>query len=265
MTSAALATASASVSASVSAAVSSALAVLLPTDCVGCGVRDRALCDSCRRALEPPGPSVQLSIERGADAPLAVWASVPYGGVTASALSALKERGRTDVAPALGRTLSPALADARAAAAAGLPTGASLELVPAPSSPEAFRARGYHPVSQLLRWSQRGHRPRDRLRVSSVLTVGRPTADQAGLDVRARQTNLSGSLRVRRKFSGALGGRFFLLVDDVVTTGSTLIECRRALEHAGATVVGAATLAFTPRHTGTSAVRLTAEREGQKG
>ncbi|PPF82417.1 phosphoribosyltransferase [Subtercola sp. Z020] len=248
-----------------SAALASALAVLLPTDCVGCGVRDRALCDGCRRALEPPGPPLRLSIERGADAPLAVWASRPYGGVIASALSALKECGRTDVAPALGRTLAAALSAARSAASAALPAEASLEIVPAPSSASAFRARGYHPVRLLLRSAQCEHRPRDRLRVESALRVGRATVDQAGLDVRARRANLSGSLRVRRKFSGALDGRFFLLVDDVVTTGSTLIECRRALEHAGATVVGAVTLAFTPRHTGTSAVRLSAEREGQMG
>jgi predicted amidophosphoribosyltransferase len=44
-----------------------------------------------------------------------------------------------------------------------------------------------------------------------------------------------------------LSGRRFLLLDDVVTTGSTLVEAARALRSAGAEVVGCVTLAYTPR------------------
>lgn len=250
---------STSLSASRSASLS-ALALLMPTACVGCGERDRALCPTCSGALDPPGGrSVALSIERSPDAALAVWATMPYGGVVSAALSALKERGRTDVAGALGRALAVAVQDARAAVAPLLPVGATLALVPAPSSPAAHRLRGYHPVNLMLRAAERGRRPRDRLGIVPALRVARPTADQAGLDVRARQANLSGSLRVRRKFPARLDGRFFLLIDDVVTTGSTLCECRRALEDAGGTVMGAATLAFTRKHSGASAVRLASE------
>jgi adenine/guanine phosphoribosyltransferase-like PRPP-binding protein len=47
--------------------------------------------------------------------------------------------------------------------------------------------------------------------------------------------------------SAALRGRDVILVDDILTSGATLAEAIRAAESAGARVVGAAALAFTPK------------------
>ncbi|RFA08467.1 hypothetical protein B7R54_03935 [Subtercola boreus] len=243
------------------AALGGALAVLLPTECVGCGARDHPVCPVCCEAMGPPAAdgsrTEALVIEVPGERPLRVWASVPYGGIVSTALSAFKESGRTDVTRSLARVLEPAVLDARSALLGSLPPGTGLELTVAPSSRVAFRRRGYHPVVLLAT------RARSGLRLSQTLRVARPTADQAGLGVDARRVNLSGSLTVRSKLTGALDGRNFLLIDDVVTTGSTLLECRRALESAGATVWGAATLAHTPKHHGASAVRPAGERAGQ--
>ena len=84
-------------------------------------------------------------------------------------------------------------------------------------------------------------------------TTGRPVApalvqvrgvrDQSGLDARARQANLAGGFRLR----GRLPDRPVVLVDDLVTTGSSLTEAARVLRGAGVPVLGAATVAATER------------------
>ncbi|MDF2443473.1 MAG: hypothetical protein JWR01_1676 [Subtercola sp.] len=242
-------------------ALAAALAVLLPTECVGCGAAGRALCTACGGVIgSPPRAALRASelvIDVPGEAPFRVWAGVPYGQVVGSALSAFKESGRTDAARSLADALGTAIEAARDALLDSLPAGAVLELTVAPSSRAALRRRGYHPVNLLA------GRARGALPLARTLRVARPVADQAGLGRDARRENLSGSLEVRRNLSGVLRGRHFLVVDDVTTTGSTLVECRRALESAGATVWGAATLAYTPKHRGASAVRPVGERAGQ--
>jgi predicted amidophosphoribosyltransferase len=66
--------------------------------------------------------------------------------------------------------------------------------------------------------------------------------DQAGLGREARAENLIGALRARP----LVRGRDCVIVDDFVTTGATLFEARRALEAAGARVVGAAVVGRVP-------------------
>jgi len=76
-----------------------------------------------------------------------------------------------------------------------------------------------------------------------VLAHSRPVADQAGLGARARQENLSGAFRLRRP----IGDGAVVIVDDLVTTGSSLTEAARVLREARIPVLGAATIAATVR------------------
>jgi ComF family protein len=69
----------------------------------------------------------------------------------------------------------------------------------------------------------------------------RPTASQMNLPATARRENVRGAFRASR--SAMLNGRRILLIDDVLTTGSTASEAARALRSAGAKRVDVAILA----------------------
>lgn len=208
--------------AGIRAALSGALSVVLPTWCAGCDGPDTALCEGCRGDL---APDVRVRRLDG----LTVWSGLPFEGVPARVLRACKEDGRTSVATAL----APALAAAAASALADAPAGL-VRVVPVPTSPAAMRRRGYRVAELLAR--RAGLHPR------RLLTTGGAAADQRGLGRSEREGNVAGSMRAH-----GIAGCRVLVVDDVVTTGATLREAARALADAGAHVIGAATVAATPR------------------
>jgi ComF family protein len=217
-----------------------ALAVLSPISCAGCGRPDRALCPDCRDALVP------LVVARPLHG-LTVYTALSYVGVVRASILALKENGRTDIAHALAVPLHAALAAAVAAAVEGALEGSPsrVELVSVPPSRAAWRRRGYDPVALLCRGAGSGRAASRgiRYRRARVLAPTRRTRSQKTLDETDRATNLAGSLRA----TGDLSGRRFVIVDDVLTTGATLLEAHRAISASGGQVICGVALAFTPR------------------
>lgn len=217
-----------------------ALAVVLPVTCASCGAVDRALCRNCARRLAEATRVREcgLRIEAIGGRRIPVFAAVDYDGPTKALIAALKERGRTDAARPLGVLLR------RAVAALATSTGAtdtastrSWVPVPAPSSPGSLRARGYAHLSMLWSLAVPGTRS------VAGLRVVRSVRDQAGLSASARAANLRGAYVADPRLAGAR----VVLFDDVVTSGATLREAVRALEAAGAAVVGCVVVAEAVR------------------
>jgi ComF family protein len=69
----------------------------------------------------------------------------------------------------------------------------------------------------------------------------RHTATQTRLSAKERARNVRGAFTARNE--GWILGRYFLLVDDVMTTGATVAECSRVLKEAGAAGVRVVTVA----------------------
>lgn len=64
------------------------------------------------------------------------------------------------------------------------------------------------------------------------LIKNRSTKEQSKLNGFERINNLKGSLTL--KYSGEIRGKKILLVDDIITTGTTMVECAKILKENGA-------------------------------
>jgi competence protein ComFC len=138
------------------------------------------------------------------------------------------------------QTLSRPLAEFLAAA---LPLDEHFDaVIPVPLHWRKRWQRGFN-QSDLL--AQAIARPRG-LPVVRALVRTRFTKTQAGLSNTERRKNVATAFRCRR-VAETLAGKHVLLIDDVMTTGSTAAACARALKRAGAARVVLATIARVDR------------------
>jgi ComF family protein len=110
-------------------------------------------------------------------------------------------------------------------------------IVPMPLHPARLRERGFNQAMEI------GRRLGDRLALPCrhACQRHRDTPPQAGLDLKARRRNLRGAFICDE----ALAGKRIVLLDDVMTSGSSLNELTKAARRAGAAEVSAWVVART--------------------
>jgi len=220
---------------------------LLPAECLLCerpvarADDDALICGLCRsRWLPVPDPAcVRCGQPLEAEAECRICAGWPagFGGVRSAvwlastarnAVHWLKYQGWWRVAEAM----APAMLRLR-------PAPGDAILVPVPLGAARQRERGYNQSEMLAR----AIAPAWRYQVASnrVWRI-RETARQTDLTPAARQANVAGAFGARWP-----GRRAAVLVDDVFTTGATLVAVARALLEAGAPSVSAITFARARR------------------
>lgn len=157
------------------------------------------------------------------------WAAMSLHPSAASAIIAFKDRGRTATKHWFAKSLAPLLQNY-------LPENPNLALVSMPVRAAAIKRRGFdHSRTLALAvQSQTGVSV-----AKKVLSFSREATDQRNLGIRGRSANLANSM-VARPIK-----RPVVLIDDVVTTGATLLEARRALLVAGVEVLGFIAIAET--------------------
>ena len=204
--------------------------VLAPPLCAGCGAaagRLEPLCARCRGELRWLGPA-PVPIDAG----LPAWAPVAYEGPAQGVVRALKFRGASGAADAMAAQI------AMNAPPDWLEPGA--QLVPVPLHPARARKRGYNQAAVLAAALAR----RTGLTLNDCLARAGPRGTQVGRDRARRLAGIAGTVGLNPQ--RAPPPESAVLVDDVITTGATLIACARALRGAGATSVVAVGYARTP-------------------
>lgn len=117
-------------------------------------------------------------------------------------------------------------------------------LVPVPLHRSKLRQRGYNQALELARWLSRHYGiPVD----ASSIARHRKTPTQTGLPYKQRRNNIANAFSVKPNVSG----KHIALIDDVMTTGSTVNELSRILLKSGVTQVDIWVLArVQPMHDG---------------
>ncbi len=209
--------------------------LILPVECGGCGAPSTRWCPACARALAIGADEPHVITPR-VDPGVPVFSLGRYAGARRNAIVALKEHGRTDLIAPLAGALAAGLARLLDWAVIDTP----LSIVPAPTRRSAARRRGGDPVTRIARAAVMA---RPDIEVVPALRMSALTRDSVGLSSAARQRNIAGRVRSRRH-SGRLTAGDVLLVDDIVTTGSTVGESVSVLLGAGSRVGGVLTIAY---------------------
>ncbi len=115
-------------------------------------------------------------------------------------------------------------------------------IVPVPLSWRRFVGRRYN---QAVLLAQALSKKTGFAVLPDALSRTRHTPPQTGLSRAQREKNVSGAFTINGRYKKAIAGKTVLLIDDVMTTGSTLSACARVLLKAGAKEVNVLTLART--------------------
>ena len=218
----------------------STLDLLFPIQCAGCLRESEILCETCIPKLARlTSPYCQLCASPNTLSPCGLCRESPLSvngirapflmeGAVREAIFSLKYRGVRAAAPDLGRLLAQYMDHH---------TVSGEVIVPVPLHRRRLRSRGYNQSALLAR---------ELSKLVSIPLANNPLTriKDAPPQVEAisqsqRRSNVDGSFQCTRE---VLGLRV-LLIDDVVTTGSTMSACAVALKAAGAASVWGLALA----------------------
>lgn len=216
--------------------------LIYPDLCVKCKINlrspEKCLCTSCLLHL----PFTQFEKDPNNPVAKAFWGRIPVEqamsllffhpqGVSQHLIHALKYQGRKDVGEFLGTLLASHLTHT---------SFNSVDLiVPVPLHPKKLKSRGFNQAEvvsyALAKELNKEHAPH-------LLKRVRHNATQTKKSRFARAVNTDGLFEFNQKKD--VEGTHILVIDDVITSGSTLESCMLPLVDAGAKV-SVATIAFS--------------------
>ena len=186
--------------------------LLFPVHCFGCKTLGIEICSKCRKYWNP---HFYIQNIEG----LTVYSSIKYSPIARSILLSAKENSL--------KIADEIIVDSLIDCLRRLPSQVlrSAVLMPIPGSRRAIRKRGRDFIYEIT--EEVSHR--SGVPFVSGMNIEKRLLDQSGLSAVDRKRNIHGAFSYT---SGDIKGEI-LLIDDLVTTGSTLLEAKRALNSQG--------------------------------
>ena len=211
--------------------------LIYPTQCLGCYKGGSSLCVDC--ALHwTYQPSIVQKI------PFPIYAIAPYSIEVSRVVLLAKENGNVQAQSMLATAIAQLLASA---------TPQNFKecfLVPIPSKRSSIRRRGekflipiLSEVTKIMSSKSETH-----YSVAEILEIQRSVRDQSGLTSKERVANMKSAYRVKLpvKSEKNFAANPVIIVDDVITTGSTMASAYRALKERNLTVIAGAAACASP-------------------
>lgn len=209
--------------------------LLFDSSCIGCGQTTELLCKSCeiKLAISPqliPGEEFDI------------YSGMTYSEITAQIVLKAKEDGnrfaRQVLTNSIVESLTLLLENQREIS--------EITLVPIPSTSRSVRRRGGEFLLPIIKDAiaiLERRRSEVGFSYDKLLRIRRSVKDQSKLTALERSENLNFAF----EFTGRLPNQPIVVIDDVVTTGSTLREAFRALQERNLTVIAAVTACASGR------------------
>ena len=225
------------------AAISS---LIYPANCFACRRRNiddlqkRGICKSCDEEI---GQQV-FEAKRGS---LKIYYGSKYSPAMSHIILAAKEDNQLQARKYLAKLLVRSLSLAMEVFDNKTNLGTSqVVLIPIPSRRAADRARGFAHIDLLVKEVRQEIRREDSnmiLNLQKCLSHKKKIADQSSLNFHERELNMRDSFKVEVNFVSRMeeltnSNSAIFLVDDLVTSGSTVQAANRALNHLGIRVDG---------------------------
>jgi len=218
------------------------LDLVFPKRCVSCGVFGKYICNRCFKKIEfvekPVCPICQRQAIGGKTHPRCAGkfrldglvVVCKYKGPIKLAIKKVKYKWIYDI--------EKVLVDLLASQIWKFDLPQQSILVPVPLHKKRKNWRGFNQAEILAKTLSR----KFDVGYSAILFRNRETKTQVGLSREERKKNIKGAFSLNQEAN--VNGRNFLLVDDVYTSGATMMEAAKVLKRAGARNVWAMTVAL---------------------
>lgn len=232
--------------------------VLFPRCCAGCGMSDSILCGSCSALLHRRLSRPLHDYFTDPDMACTVYSCSAYNRYIRQAILSWKDHGDEELDKPFSYAMEELVNGLYPKVLSLLPSGQAavgadgsmrdecIYVMPAPSGRGSFYRRGRLQVLPLCYAAARALNAHgaDACVVPFLHMHGRLQKSVSHNDRRSRMGRLSGRVSVAHPHRVA--GHPVILIDDIMTTGSTLRSCERVLREAGARVYAALTLSMVP-------------------